>query len=171
MRSSNRSDIPDARTPMVIVLWIVAAAVVVGTIVVVAYLALGRPDALFGGGWFPQLVSGAKSLSPAMPAPDQVGASILRSVVTTVVVIFVAVIGGIGIWDAWQSRQRRSGDASQRGGPPATNTQPRDSETARSGAPPQDAETFYSPDIARARTRRSHPPASGEPDTWQGGTA
>jgi hypothetical protein len=171
MSSSNRSDIPDSHAAMVVVLWIVASAVVVaGTLAVIAYFAPGRPDALFGGRWFPQMVSGTRSLSSAMPAPDQVGTSILRSVVATVVVTFVAVIGGIGVWDAWQSRKRRSSDAPQRGDAPATKAETRDVNEAQSATPPTDAETLHSPDVARARARRSHR-AGAEPDTWQGGTA
>ena len=71
MRSSKSSDIPDSHAVTVAVLRIAASVVVVvGILVVVAYFALGRPDAIFAGGSFPQLVSGAKSLSAGMPAPD-----------------------------------------------------------------------------------------------------
>jgi hypothetical protein len=177
MRSSNRSSLPDSHTVTIVFLWIAASVVViVGTLVVVAYFALGRPDALFAGGSFPQLVSGAKSLTSALPTPDPRVASILSGVVTAVVIAFVAVIGAIGIWDAWQSRQRRSERSLQRRGPPATDSPSVTSgangatDVVRSSAPPTDAETLYSPDIARARTRRSHRLGT-DPDTWQGGTA
>ena len=176
MRSSKSSDIPDSHAVTVAVLRIAASVVVVvGILVVVAYFALGRPDAIFAGGSFPQLVSGAKSLSAGMPAPDPLVSSILRGVVTAVVIAFVAVIGGIGAWDAWQSRRRRSESDLQPGGPSAPDalstpsTEDRAYDTAHPG-PPTDAETYYSPDIARARSRRSHPMGTG-PDTWQGGTA
>lgn len=175
MKSSNRSSLPDSHAVTIVLLWIAASVVVVvGTLVVVAYFVLGRPDALFAGGSFPQLVSGAKSLTSAMPTPDPRVASILSGVVTAVVIAFVAVIGAIGIWDAWQSRQRRSERSLQRRGPPTTDspsvTSNGATDAVRSSAPPTDAETLYSPDIARARTRRSHRLGT-DPDTWQGGTA
>ena len=121
MRTSNRSCLPDSHTVAVVLLWITASAVVVvGTAVVVAYFALGRPDALFAGGSFPQLVSGARSLSSAIPAPDPQIASILRVGVTAVVIALVVVIGAIGVWDAWQSRQHRRERTLQRGEPSAS---------------------------------------------------
>jgi hypothetical protein len=174
MRSSHRSDIPDPHAAAGVVLWIVASAVVVaGALVVVGYLVLGRSDTSLGG-WLSQLVSGTKSVSSALPAPDQVGASILRSVVTTVIVAFVAVIGGIGIWDAWQSRHGRSERELQRGGQEASDAlstaNPEYGSFDLQPGPPGDAETYYSPDVAQARTRRNHPMSTG-PDTWQGGTA
>ncbi len=177
MRSSNRSSFPDYHAVTVVLLWIAASAVViVGTLVVVAYFVLGRPDAIFAGGSFPQLVSGAKSLTSAMPTPDPQVASILSGVVTSVVIAFVAVIGAIGIWDAWQSRRGHSEMSLPRRGSPTTDSPSAtgaangERDAVQSGVPPTDAETLYSPDIARARTRRSHRLGT-DPDTWQGGTA
>ncbi len=177
MRSGNRSSLPGSHAITVMLLWIAASAVVVvGTLVVVAYFVLGGPDAIFAGGSFPQLVSGAKSLTSAMPTPDPRVASILSGVVTAVVIAFVAVIGAIGIWDAWQSRRGRSEISLSRRGTPTidspstTGAANGERDAVQHDVPPTDAETLYSPDIARARTRRSHRLGT-DPDTWQGGTA
>ena len=176
MRTSNRSCLPDSHTVAVVLLWITASAVVVaGTAVVVAYFALGRPDAIFAGGSFPQLVSGAKSLSSAIPAPDPQIASILRGGVMAVVIALVAVIGAIVAWDAWQSRQQRRERTLQRGGPSASDAlsvaggDAGASDGAQCDPTPIDAETLFARN-RRARTRRSLRIGT-DPDTWQGGTA
>lgn len=164
MRPGNRPELPPLHAVAVMLMRIAVCVVVIGGGVIVAsYFALGRPDSMFTGGAFPQLVSGARNLSSAVPTPDSTLASILRIAVTGAVIVLVLLIGAIGIWDAWQSRQRRS-DGSMRDerGRPASG--------AANGLHPADAESLYSPEIARARARRSQR-APTDPDTLQGGTA
>jgi hypothetical protein len=167
MKSGNRHFVPEPHT-IAAVAWTVASVAIVVTILASVYFALGRPDTTLIGDWFSQLASGARKLTSVMPASDSTIATVLRTVVTGVVVAFVVVIGGIGAWDAWQSRQRRARDPSAIGREPELGIHGRDA----AGSPPlaSDAETFYSPDIARARIRRSYR-ASNDPDTLQGGTA
>ena len=173
MKSGNRPALPDSRTVPAIV-WIAASAALVVTILAGFYVMLGRPDAELAAGWFPQLASGARRLTSAMAAADSPLATVLRAVVVSVVIALVLVIGSVGAWDAWQSRQQRTRDARQLGGvttssgAPASRARTRDAEQALPLE--SDAETLYSPDVARARIRRTlH--ASNDPDTLQGGTA
>ena len=168
MKSGSRPYVSESHT-IATVAWTVASVAIVVTILASVYFALGRPDAALIGDWFAQLASGARRLTSVMPASDSTIATVLRAVVTGVVVAFVVVIGGIGVWDAWQSRQHRTRNPSTIGREPAgRHIWPR-----RGGESPplaSDAETFYSPDIARARIRRSYRSSNG-PDTLQGGTA
>lgn len=154
---------------MAAVAWTVASVAIVVTILASVYFALGRPDAALIGDWFSQLASGARRLTSAMPASDSTIATVLRTVVTGVAVAFVVVIGGIGVWDAWQSRrQHRNRDALATVSKSAAGAHA--SDAAQSLLLASDAETFYSPDIARARIRRGYR-SSNDPDTLQGGTA
>ncbi len=167
MKSGSRHHVPESHT-IATVAWAVASVAIVVTILASVYFALGRPDAALIGDWFAQLASGARRLTSAMPASDSTIATVLRAVVTGVVVAFVVVIGGIGAWDAWQSRQYRTRNPSTIGREPELGIHGRDA--AESPPLASDAETFYSPDIARARIRRSYRSSNG-PDTLQGGTA
>jgi hypothetical protein len=160
MRSGNRTDIRPlhaiARMAMRIVVAVVA---IVAGVTIASYFALGRPDALFAGGAFPQLVSGAQNLSA--PAPGSALATILRVAVICVVVALVLLIGGAGVWDAWQSRQRPSGHARP------SDAGSRDGEVRRRS--PLDAERGLRP--ADAEPLWSSERAPTDPDTLQGGTA
>ena len=177
MRQGNRPEIPPPHAIVGMLMRIVVTVVVIGVGVIVAvYFALGRPDALFAGGAFPQLVSGARNLSAAVPAPDSALASILRIAATGVVVVLVVLIGAIGIWDAWQSRQRRTGHSLPgESGQPDTGTPFID---APCGSPHErerllhavDAASPWSPERTQMRLRRSER-APTDPDTLQGGTA
>ena len=167
MKFGSRHYVPESNT-IAAVAWTVASVAIVVTILASVYFGLGRLDASLIGDWFSQLASGARRLTSAMPASDSAIATVLRAVVTGMVVVFVVVIGGIGAWDAWQSRQRRTRNPSAIGREPELGTHGRDA--AEPSPIASDAETFYSPDIARARIRRSYR-ASNDPDTLQGGTA
>lgn len=148
---------------------VVSVVVIVVGVTVAAYFALGRPDAFFAGGAFPQLVSGARNLSAVVPAADAGLASILRVVVGGGVVVLVVLIGAIGIWDAWQSRHPRHGHSV-----PSESGQP-DAHRGSSAAPDHrrraaEMDSLWSPEIAHMRTRHSER-APTDPDTLQGGTA
>jgi len=155
MRPGNRPEIPPLHAIAGLVMRIIVAAVVIGGVVIVAtYFALGRPDALFAGGAFPQLVSGARSLSATVPATDPALTSILRIAVIGVVGVLVALIGAAGVRDAWQSRQRRAGHPLRDdSGRPDAGTPTR---AARRGSSHQADRTVRAPT---------------DPDTLQGGTA
>jgi len=177
MRKGNRPEIPPLHALAGMLMRIVVSLVVIGVGVIVAvYFALGRPDTLFAGGAFPQLVSGARNLTAAVPEPNSALASILRMAVTGVVVVLVLLIGAIGVWDAWQSRHHRTGHSlPDEPARPGTGT-PFDD--ARPGSPHEreralraaDAEFPWSSERAQIRLRRSER-APTDPDTLQGGTA
>ena len=164
MKFGSRQYVAESHT-IATVAWTVASLAIVVTILASVYFALGRPDI---GDWFAQLASGARRLTSVMPASDSTIATVLRAMVIGVVVAFVVVIGGIGVWDAWQSRQHRTRNPSTIGREPELGIHGGDAADSLPLA--SDAETFYSPDIARARLRRSYRSSNG-PDTLQGGTA
>jgi hypothetical protein len=170
MRQGNRPEIlPLHAIAGMLMRILVSVVVIVAAVIVAAYFALGRPDALFAGGAFPQLVSGAQNLSAAVPAPDSALASILRIAVIGGVIVLVVLIGAIGIWDAWQSRHHRDAHSApgESGRPDAHR---RSSDATDRGLRAPDLESLWSPEIARMHTRRSER-APTDPDTLQGGTA
>lgn len=167
MKLGSRANASESRA-IAAVAWVAASVAIVVAILAAVYVGLGRPEAALISDWFSQLASGARKLISAISASDSTIATALRTVVTGVVVAFVVVIGGIGVWDAWQSRQHRTRNPQTIGREPEHGIYGRDS--AESPPLASDAETFYSPDIARTRIRRSYR-VSNDPDTLQGGTA
>jgi len=153
---------------------VVTVIVISGAAIIVSYFALGRPDALFAGGTFPQLVSGARNLSAA-PASDSALASILRIAVIGAVVALVVLIGAAGVWDAWQSRQCRGhpqpGESPRPAGDMPANAAWRGSSPATvRGLHATDAGSPWSSESTRLHNPRIERASTG-PDTLQGGTA
>jgi uncharacterized membrane protein YedE/YeeE len=158
----------NARTAIVVAAWVAAsAAVVVATVAAGAYFALGRPDIAVAGGWLSQAAAGTGAASGATAAPDALTTLLLRGGVAGFVVAIVAVIGGIGARDAWQSHRRQAAGARprERGARAA----------AADGLAPDDRHDFEDAadrPSATARTRARRRRGAGlDPEPWQEGTA
>lgn len=160
MKPVNRPDVPPLHAIAALAMRIVVTVVVLGCgLLIAAYFALGRPDAFFSEGAFPQLVSGARDLAAGVPAQDSALLPVLRVAGVALVVGLVVLIGAIGIWDAWQSRRHGSAQA-----PPAG--------AGRTGRGPLEPAAGSLRPGAITRMRVQAPErAPTDPDTLQGGTA